>query len=207
MGGIIYGLVDPRHESRPFVPPARPPRVELLPFDSSAVPLARAWTHPTRSVPPLAKAGPGRLPGPARPLTKRGSAVPDEIATAVADPAITIAAPATAGRGLAGAADFQAYQRALYVALADHSRYPAEARRAHLSGITELAFRVDRGGTVLESWIQKSSGSDILDGAALQALARAQPLPPIPAALPGQLDFVIEIDLSMLPQAAEQTGG
>ncbi|WP_245968232.1 energy transducer TonB [Hephaestia caeni] len=108
------------------------------------------------------------------------------------------------GGGLAAAttaADLDEYQRRLYEVVARHSRYPSEAKRLRLAGVTYLAFRLDRRGKVLESWVQRSSGSEMLDNAALAALDRAQPLPPIPPSLPARMDFVIEIDSSLLQVA------
>lgn len=75
-----------------------------------------------------------------------------------------------AERGSTTASGFSDYQRRLYASLARGSRYPAEARYLHLAGVTQLAFRIDRSGTVLESWIRESSGSELLDSAALEAL-------------------------------------
>jgi protein TonB len=114
------------------------------------------------------------------------------------------AAPTSEARSAAFApAELSSYQRRLHEVVARNSRYPVAARRQHLSGVTQLAFRLDRFGNVLDSWINQSSGSDILDDAALEALERAQPLPPIPPSLPGQMEFVIEIDSS----AVQQLGG
>lgn len=110
---------------------------------------------------------------------------------------VTVPAVTTA----ASAADLSQYQRQLYDAVARNSRYPDEARRQHLAGVTRLAFRLDRVGNVLDSWIERSSGSDVLDDAALDALERARPLPPFPAGLPGQMDFLVEIDASLLAAA------
>ncbi|MEJ2459763.1 MAG: TonB family protein [Novosphingobium sp.] len=95
------------------------------------------------------------------------------------------------------------YQRLLYEIVARHSRYPSEAGKLRLAGVTCLAFRLDRNGNVLDRWIEHSSGSALLDKAALAALERAQPLPPIPPSLPARLDFIIEID-SSLQQVALQ---
>ena len=112
-------------------------------------------------------------------------------------------APANAGGAPAGdsGVELDAYQRQLFEIVARNSRYPAEARRLRLSGITHLAFRLDRIGKVLDSWVQESSGSEVLDDAALDALMRSQPLPPIPPSLPPRMDFVIEIDSSLQQRA------
>lgn len=115
----------------------------------------------------------------------------------------TVAAPSTA----ASDAELSDYQRRLYQAVASQSRYPDQARRLRLAGVTHLAFRLDRRGNILASWIQRSSGSDMLDSAARDALQRAQPLPAIPSSLPAELDFVIEIDSSVVQQLASSRGG
>jgi protein TonB len=96
----------------------------------------------------------------------------------------------------AAASTLDDYQRRLNELIARHSRYPAEARRQRLAGVTQLAFRIDRRGALLDSWIQESSGSELLDSAALAALERATPLPPVPPALATPMDFVVEIDSS-----------
>jgi protein TonB len=103
---------------------------------------------------------------------------------------------ATSASATAIASALDDYQRRLNELIARHSRYPVEARRQRLAGITQLAFRIDRGGALLDSWIHESSGSELLDSAALAALQRATPLPPVPPTLPSPMDFVVEIDSS-----------
>ena len=114
------------------------------------------------------------------------------------------------GGGAASAvstAELSEYQRRLYEIVERNSHYPEAARRLSVAGVTRLAFRLDRLGNVLESWVQESSGSELLDDAALDALKRSQPLPPIPPSLPSRMDFVIEIDSSLLRQVAMRTNG
>ena len=58
-----------------------------------------------------------------------------------------------------------------------------------------LRFRMDRDGKLLDSRIEKSSGSDALDQEALAALARAQPLPAPPVEVPGNpLELIVPVD-------------
>lgn len=144
-------------------------------------------------------------PGTPRPATvsatPNAAIAPALAAHAVSEPDATPGAPPIPD-GAPSQDALASYQRQLYEVIARNSRYPAAARRLHLSGVTQLAFRLDRAGTVLDSWIQGSSGSAVLDAAATDALTRAQPLPPIPSALPARMDFMIELDSSVSQQIA-----
>lgn len=203
MGGFLFGFLDHDRQTA-GVSPTRPPVVlQLLALDPTAnsgtgASARAAGRAVTLTEPPLRhRREPPRRAVASVPIR----AIPSADGAGMRD------APEPAEPSLASGPAFSDYQRRLYETLALNSRYPAEARRAHLSGVTLLAFRVDRSGAVLERWIQKSAGSALLDDAAFEALARAQPLPPIPAGLPERLDFVIEMDLSILPQAAPRAAG
>lgn len=65
-------------------------------------------------------------------------------------------------------------------------RYPMEARGA--SGIVLVRFELNREGQVIGSEVKKSSGSSILDRAALEILRRASPFPSFPTAKPEAQD-------------------
>jgi protein TonB len=202
LGGIIYGLSDHRPE-KPGLREVRTPLVvELLPLapDESARRNAVESAHAMKLVPALS-AGGRRPAQPELPVLSAASP-----STSTGEAAVAVSSEREANRGAASPADFSDYQRRLYQAVAARSRYPAEARRLSLSGVTRLAFKVDRMGKVLDSWIQESSGSELLDDAALDTLERAQPLPPIPAGLPSRMDFVIEIDLSVQQSASWPAG-
>lgn len=201
LGGILFGLSEHRREAVGATPSA-PLMIKLIPLDRADG--ARGKRHDAAPAPaPPSGRGGAQAPEPVRagPPTALVVAPPGDVATPVAS------GESEGGRGAASAADFSEYQRRLYEALARSSRYPAEARRQHLAGVTRLAFRLDQQGAVLDSWVQESSGSELLDNAALEALDRAQPLPPIPAGLPPRLDFVIEIDLSVMQQRAVRAAG
>lgn len=61
-------------------------------------------------------------------------------------------------------------------------RYPSEARRDRLSGEVHVRFTVSADGSVAGVSVVRSSGSPILDRAALQTVQRAAPFPAIPPA-------------------------
>jgi periplasmic protein TonB len=91
------------------------------------------------------------------------------------------------------ASDFQSL-------LLDHIKhfchYPEAARAAHIHGVVHLLFSMDRAGRVLGVWIEKSSGYPILDREAIDAVRRAQPLPPIPAGLPSRLPVTLPVEFA-----------
>lgn len=199
LGGLWLASMHPPERlsgSRPASPPLI---VELIPLDQlgdtkneerlpDTVPLQRTLTTEQ------GRATPSDRPKPPLELVA-ASGLPAKAETIAAAPASS-APPSGASRS----AELSDYQRRLYEIVARNCRYPSDAKRLRLSGVTKLAFRLDRRGEVLESWIEESSGSTLLDDAALEALERAAPLPPIPAVLPGRMDFVIEIDSSLIQQ-------
>ncbi len=81
------------------------------------------------------------------------------------------------------------FQNVLFARIAEFKRYPDAARFQHLQGVAHVTFTMQRDGTVLNVWIDQSSGSSILDQEAVNTIWRAQPLPPIPASLPGQMSI------------------
>lgn len=65
--------------------------------------------------------------------------------------------------------------------LAKYKKYPEDARRRGMQGISRLRFIVDAEGNVLSYSIASSSGSPALDRATMEMIRRAQPLPKPPA--------------------------
>lgn len=64
--------------------------------------------------------------------------------------------------------------------LNDALRYPAEAARRQVTGQARVQFVLDASGKVVSVEVIGSSGSDILDRAAIETVHRAAPFPPIP---------------------------
>ncbi len=58
--------------------------------------------------------------------------------------------------------------------------YPAAARKDGVEGKTYIKFTIDKYGRVLSAMLVQSSGSALLDEAALAAIFSAQPFPPFP---------------------------
>ncbi|GAB4218942.1 MAG TPA: energy transducer TonB [Spirochaetota bacterium] len=58
--------------------------------------------------------------------------------------------------------------------------YPATARKDGIEGKTYIKFTIDKNGNLLSAIMVRSSGSALLDDAALKAIHSASPFPAIP---------------------------
>lgn len=93
----------------------------------------------------------------------------------------------------------QDYFSLLIAWLNQHKDYPPAVKKKRQQGTVVLAFSIDRSGTVLTSRVQESSGYPLLDQAALDMLARANPLPAMPDSMPRQrLRLAVPIEYSLI---------
>jgi periplasmic protein TonB len=86
------------------------------------------------------------------------------------------------------------YKKTLFQHIERVERYPEAARERRLHGVVRVLFAMKRDGTVLGAWVETSSGSTILDQAAIDAVRRAQPLPRIPSELPDSLNIILPVE-------------
>jgi protein TonB len=61
--------------------------------------------------------------------------------------------------------------------------YPPSAQKSYIQGDLMIDFRIDKNGTLVNSRIARSSGYQILDGSALNAIELASPFPPFPSTI------------------------
>lgn len=78
--------------------------------------------------------------------------------------------------------------------LGQFRRYPVASRLRHEEGVVYIRFRLDRSGHVLSSQLEHSSGFTALDKEAIATVARAQPLPAIPANMPDTVELSLPIE-------------
>lgn len=162
-----------------------PTEPQPAPADAASPPPVPTQAPPL-DVPPVRAPLPQQIvavaPTPAEPVA-RTVAVP--LAPPAAAPAPVAAAP-PAGPP---AADPRAKrQEADYFALVSahlnrRKRYPAEAKKALQQGVVTVRFTVARDGSVSGIAIRRGSGHTLLDAATTELLARAAPLPRMPAAM------------------------
>ena len=82
--------------------------------------------------------------------------------------------------------------------LSRHKEYPQSARQMQTEGTARMYIVVDQSGRIITQRITQSSGSELLDRAAEQMLARADPLPRMPSSMRrNRLELVVPIVFSL----------
>ena len=79
-----------------------------------------------------------------------------------------------------------------------HKGYPPSALPRRESGVTQVAFAIDRDGRLIGSRIVHGSGHAALDQEAIDTLRRAQPFPRPPEGLPGEtFEFTVPVKFTV----------
>jgi protein TonB len=151
-------LEQPQPEPRP---PEQPPREQ---------PPAPPAIRKTVQRPPVFRPRPALAPPGAGPIG--GSQTP--------------AAPAEARPVAPNPNALGAYQKSLADHVKAYQRYPALARSRREEGLVIVRVTIQRDGRIAATSIEQGSGYDRLDREALATLKRADPLPAMPAAVPGE---------------------
>jgi len=79
--------------------------------------------------------------------------------------------------------------------LEKHKNYPWMARRQHREGVVVLKFTIARDGNIAGQGLARSSGHEVLDGAAQETLRKIGRFPPLPAVL-GRSQLTIQVPLT-----------
>lgn len=140
-------------DEQPPVPPAAPPEPSLPQLQPVVVSLPHFSLQAAAVTPP-----PSAAPAP-------------------------IQAPAPLSAPPAPQADANPYYQLVLRQIAQHKRYPAQAKRIRQEGLVEISFEIGADGRLLSAQVSQSSQIQSLDAAALAAVTAASPFPPIPAEL------------------------
>ncbi len=138
---------------------------------------------PAQPLPPPPPSSP-RPPTPTRPRPPRAPAA--NLAERPTSPAAPATSPPAATPSRAPSADeLGAYRDRLAAHLKPYQRYPAIARTRREEGLVVVDVTIRRSGEIVAMTIEHGSGSQALDDEALATLKRAEPLPAMPAEVPG----------------------
>lgn len=86
------------------------------------------------------------------------------------------------------------WQGTLRAHLERHKHYPSTAQLRRQQGVSTVRFTMTRDGKVTMARLERGAGYTLLDEEALALLERAQPLPAMPAEMPGdQVELVVPI--------------
>ena len=185
-------VAPPSSESPPPIvdqAPISPDPPPVAPTPTPDIPPPPPQTNPslTEETPPVPKP-PALAPGaePAPPPSARSTAS-NQVADATAAPAKTpgseeaVSPPA-----------LRRWQQNLIAQIERHKHFPAGAQGR--AGVVRVAFSIDETGRLISARVAASSGSAILDDAAVDLIRRAEPFSPPPQGLKaGELSFVAPI--------------
>jgi TonB family protein len=119
---------------------------------------------------------------PGRDAIQARAGTPDNLRLDLGD---LLAAPDGGGGGFA----LNSYQRQLERHISRFRHYPAAAASRGSEGLVVVRFRVGRSGSVEEAWVVRRSSDPSLDDAAIDAVWRAAPMPPVPAGMPAPAEI------------------
>ncbi|MFZ3208525.1 MAG: TonB family protein [Geobacteraceae bacterium] len=179
-------LTPPRRVSRPLpLPQAIPPRplpatVSYL-SANSLIPTAAPSPAKTATRPPLADGPLAVIPGdpggsPREPVHEKRADIP----------------PSSFPETGSVRSDYLALCRRL---IENNKDYPLMARKGRIEGAVLARCVLERTGALKSSGVSKSSGSGLLDNAALRAVLSVGRFPPLPPELPGS-ELVLDIPIT-----------
>jgi len=195
---------EPKPEPAQANPPPAPNPVVVLPQSPPAPPPPqRKPPHRAAPAPPQPVATPA--PAPAPPV-QAATALPPTVAPAAPGSGQGISGPGGSGQGAegqgqgaVGAGDLNGpgddYLERVRRRISQFKRYPDAARKQKQQGDGTVGFRIARDGTVLDAWIEHSTGYPLLDQAIVQAVRDASPVPPVPQRYGGnELTIAVPFD-------------
>jgi protein TonB len=185
-------LIAERPDPTP-VPEPTPPQPEQVPDTTPPPDLQRSVPAPRLAV---AETAPLE-----EPVTVAHPEIPAVEPGPIAETAPTATEPAReSAAALAGDPDeVRNYIAAVMRQLQRHKTYPRPLKKAKVEGTVLVEFTIDRHGRLVASTVKRGSGHPDLDRAALDMLARADPLPGIPDFMQrNELALAIPVEYSLI---------
>lgn len=185
-GALTVQLLMEPPPPAPEPPPRPEPQPQPQPEPAKPQPTPEA-PKPKPAPRPATKPAPVAASQPAQAAAPPAASGPVTSAPAeTAEPSAPAANAVAIGNPAARQAERDDYLRMVWARI---MRFRPE--RVTLRGTTRLRFTLAADGSLLHAEVAESSGSGLLDRAALNAVQRAAPFPPPPAGGDGDLSFVI----------------
>jgi TonB family protein len=91
------------------------------------------------------------------------------------------------------------YEQLISAWIQKFKQYPEDARAKGMQGETMVRIRIDRQGTIRYYALEYSTGSELLDHAAIDMIKRANPVPAVPADYPKDdlIEFLIPVSFKL----------
>jgi protein TonB len=181
-----------KEKPKPVKPKPAPKPPEILPAPELAMPRPAAAVTPrpgpVASVPSTRGSGGGGPGAGAGQGAGRGSGPGTGLGTGSgpgSDP----------GPGSGSGTALKSYLAQVRRLLEKNKTYPWMARRQHQQGVVVLKFTIGKGGAISGHTVARSSGHEVLDGAAKETLQKVGRFPPLPDGL-GRSQLTVEVPLA-----------
>lgn len=190
-------LEEPAERTQLVLLPPRAPEQPLeeviAPTPSAAASAMKKKPEPPRPLPPSPPRAAANwvVPPPAPPQPVQQAPAPQQQEASIA--AAPVTPPLPPGPSVANPGK-DSWEGRVMAKLERHRRYPNAARARREQGVAHIRVSLARDGSVLSLALEQSSGSAMLDQAALDTFRRATPLPAVPEArkAPLELSFPVE---------------
>lgn len=176
----------PQPRPRPVPPPPEPTKAPVIPTPAPPAVTAKASPAPVSAMPSrtMALQGTGSSAGTGQGGQGGGRGTGSGGG-----------AGSGRGRDSGSGSALQGYLREIRRLLEQHKDYPWMARQRNLQGVVTLVFSIGSGGQIETYRVSRTSGHDILDGAARETIRRVGKFPAFPAELNRQ-KLTIEVPLA-----------
>lgn len=173
-----------------------PPKAEAPKLEAKPAPSPPPAPTPAPTPPPAPTPVPAPVEPPAPTQTAPTQTAPTQTAPPLPAPPPVAARPAPTPRPAPRPAPVpnprigvtvESWQGMLTDRLERAKRFPVESQARQLRATPKVRFTIDRAGRVRSAEIDLSSGSPTLDDEAVAIIQRADPLPPPPADVDGDL--------------------